>query len=113
MDSAVDRQVLAAASFYNKSYFFNDLAFTGLPKNIQKDVQALLVNACEYTCGVMVLGFTADGEAFLEASAAADDFDYDEIGAKYHVNSILKREDALLQSLTLWYSMVIKESKEE
>ena len=108
MDDANDRHVLAAASFYNKSYFFNDLEFGGLPQNIQKDVQILLVSACEYTGGVIVLGFTSDGEAFLEASANPDDFDYDEIGAKYHVNNILKREETLLQSLTLWYNLVVK-----
>lgn len=71
-------------------------------------MQTLLVNACEYTRGVIVLGFTPDGEVFLEASGSSDDFDYDEIGAKYHVNDIIKREEDLFQSLNLWYNLVIK-----
>jgi hypothetical protein len=107
----MERQVLAAASFYSKSYFFNDkvLEFVNLPQNVQKELQTMLVAACEYTGGVMVLGFTPDGEVFLEASGADDDFDYDEIAAKYHVNDLVKQEDELLQSLNLWYNLVIKE----
>ena len=110
----MERQVLAAASFYNKSYFFNDkvLEFANLPQNVQKEVQTLLVNACEYTGGVMVLGFTPDGEVLLEASGSADDINYDEIGARYHVNDIVKHESELLQSLNLWYNLIIKESGE-
>jgi len=104
----MEKQVLAAASFYSKSYFFNDIEFAGLPQNIQKDLQNILVEACEYTMGVMMLGFTPEGEVFLEASGSADDFDYDEIGAKYHVNDIIKSEEALLQSLNLWYNLVVK-----
>ena len=104
----MEKQVLAAASFYSQSYFFNDIEFASLPQGIQKELQELLVNACEYTRGVMVLGFTPDSEVFLEASGSSDDFDYDEIGAKYHVNDIIKREDEFLQSLNLWYNLVIK-----
>lgn len=99
---------MAASSFYSKSYFFNDLEFATLPQGVQKDLKDLLVDACEYTGGVMVLGFTADGETFLEATAAPDDFEYDEIGAKYHVNSIIKHQGAFLQSLSVWYNLVIK-----
>jgi len=107
----MEKQVLAAASFYSKSYFFNDLEFGGLPTNVQKEVQTLLAEACEYTGGVMVLGFTLDGETFLEASAAPDDFEYDEIGAKYHVHKVIKDEEVFLQSLSVWYNLVIKESE--
>jgi len=103
-----DRRVLAAASFYSKSYFFDD-SFTPLPVGVQKELQALLVEACEYTGGMMVLGFTPDGEVFLEATGSADDFDYDEIGAKYHVNDIIRSEEEFLQSLSLWYNLVMKE----
>jgi len=106
--SETDRQVLAAASFYSKSYLFNDLEFASLPLGIQKEIQELLVDACEYTRGVMMLGFTVDGEVFLQASGSDDDFDYDEIGAKYYVNDIVKRENTLLESLNLWYNIVIK-----
>ena len=106
----MEKQVLAAASFYSKSYYFNDLEFASLPQGVRKELQSLLVEACEYTGGVMMLGFTADGETFLEASSAPDDAGYDEIGAKYHVNSIIKSEEAFLQSLSMWYNLVIKES---
>jgi len=105
----MDKRVLAASSFYSKSYFFNDLEFAPLPAGVQKELQTLLVEACEYTGGVMVLGFTLEGEVFLEASGSADDFDYDEIGAKYHVNDIIKSEEEFLQSLSLWYNLVMKE----
>ena len=112
----MERQVLAAASFYSKSYFFNDkvleFAKTFLPQNVQKEVQTLLVNACEYTGGVIVLGFTSDGEVFLEASGSEDDIYYDEIGARYHVNDLVKHENELLQSLNLWYNLMIKGSGE-
>jgi len=108
----MDKQVLAAASFYSKSYFFNDLEFVSLPLGVQNEMKALLVEACEYTGGVIMLGFTPDGETFLEATGAPDDFEYDEIGAKYHVNSIVKAEEAFLQSLSMWYNLVIKETKE-
>ncbi|MCL2573530.1 MAG: DUF6145 family protein [Defluviitaleaceae bacterium] len=104
----MERQVLAAASFYSQSYFFNDLEFASLPRSIQEDIKILLVDSCEYTRGVMALGFTQNGETFLEASHSADDFEYDEIGAKYHVNSIIKQEEEMLQSLSLWYNLVIK-----
>ena len=108
----MERQVLAAASFYSKSYYFNDMEFAGLPQGIQKEVQMLLTEACEYTGGVMVLGFTPDGEVFLETSGTDNDFDYDEIGAKYHVNDIIKHEETLLRSLNLWYNLVIEGNQE-
>jgi len=102
-----DKHVLGAASFYSKSYFFNDLEFAGLPQGVQDELKILLVEAAEYTMGVVMAGFTTGGETFVEASGAPEDFEYDEIGAKYHINGIVKDQEAFLQSLSLWYNLVI------
>ncbi|MCL2396660.1 MAG: DUF6145 family protein [Defluviitaleaceae bacterium] len=102
----MERRILAAASHYKRSYFFNNEEFPGLPVGVQAELRRLLTQACHHTCGVVLLGFYPDGEVFLEASGDETDFDYDEIGAKYHINALVREEAEFLRSLGLWYAFV-------
>ena len=99
----MEKQILAAASYYKKSCFINTDDFPGLPTGVQAELRQLITEACEYVKGVVLLGFYPDGEIFLETAGDEADFDYDEIGARYFINTLIKEEEALFRSLSLWY----------
>ena len=97
-----EKIVIAAASFYKQSYFFND-EFLGLPRAVKDEIREMLILKAQHICGVVSLGFYSTGEVFLEATGAEDDFGYDEIGAKYAINQLIREEEEFFQSLSSWY----------
>jgi len=102
MENINNRIVLAAASFYKKSYYFNN-DFSSLPTEVQQELRIFLTKTAEYIQGNICLGFYEEGQVFLEASGHEDDFDYDEIAAKYEVNRLIKDKKEFLNSLQLYY----------
>lgn len=108
MDNKKD--VLCSASYYKQGYYFNE-EFKGLPENIKKELKIITVILSEKTRGIIVLGFYKDnGDFYIEALSDAEDFLYDDIGAKLEVNQVERDNQELFSSLTLWYkTMILKE----
>ncbi len=107
-----NKDILCSASFYKQGYFFNE-EFSGIPENIKKELRVITVCLSEKTRGISILGFYKDnGDFYIEAMNAPDDFLYDDIGAKLEVNQVEKENAELFNSLTLWYkAFVIKDIK--
>jgi len=99
----MDKIVLAASSYYKQSYFLEESQLPSLPESVSKELKGLLIEACEETKGVVLLGFYVDGEVFVEAVGDENDFAYDEIGARLYINAFIKNESDFLYSLSLWY----------
>lgn len=96
------KAILLAASFYKKSYYFNE-EFSGLPESIQKEMRIACAVAAEKIRGIITAGFYEDGTVFIEASGDESDFDYDEIGARLVVDSLIKEKEELIKAMGLWY----------
>jgi len=99
----MEKKILSAASFYKKSYYFNFDDFADLPYAVQKELQKIITSAAEHTRGEILMGIYSDGQVFLESRGADDDYDYDEIGAKYYVNKTAKDEEEFFESIQIWY----------
>ena len=100
------KNIIAAASFYKKSYFYNEEDFSTLPFYIKKDVQAILTEMSESLQGISLLGFDEDGNLKIKAQSQEDDYNFDELRAKYMINSIIEEEGELLKSIELWYTLL-------
>ena len=99
----MEKQILAASSYYKKSYYYNFDSFADLPHAIQEELQKIMTAAAEQTAGEILSGFYSDGQVFIESRGADDDLYYDEIGAKYYVNRLATDEGAFFESLQLWF----------
>jgi len=97
------KNILAAASFYKRARYFND-EYANLPTQVRDELLAACSLAAEQTRGIVTLGFYEDGTVFAEASGAEDDLNYDEIGARLLVDTMLEEKADLFRSLRLWYA---------
>lgn len=94
--------VLAVSNRYEKLYYFNE-DFDAIPKEIQDEIRILLVMHTEEVGGILVLGFTEDGEMYFEAMAKEDDVYYDEIGSHLKIKQYRAEKKELLASLEEFY----------
>ena len=103
----MDKDVLCSASFYKQGYYFNE-EFKSIPENIKKELRVITICLSVKIRGIAVLGFYKDnGDFYIEAMNAPDDFAYDEIGAKLEVNQVELENKELFNSLTLWYKTFV------
>ena len=104
----MERKILAAASFYNQKYYISP-EFSGLPRDVQQEIQVMAVVTAEKIHGIFTIGFDEDGEMFFETMGAEDDFDYDDIGAGLEVSRLRREQRELMEALKLWYSIFCDE----
>lgn len=108
-----DRVILCGANAYEKKYYFNR-KFEKIPKSVQDELHVLCVLFTEEVGGIFTIGFEEDGSVILETSAGEDDFYYDEISSGLLVKEIKKKRQELLESLALFYRvLILKEEIEE
>ncbi len=100
----MNKKIMAATSFYNQKYFFDD-SFMDLPPNILDEIQILLVELSEKIQGIVQLGFYSDGELFLEVSSGDSDFSFDEIGANLQAKEVYRENREFFNMLENWYSL--------
>jgi len=98
----MEKDIVAAASFYKHVRFFNE-AYNDLPAAVRDELVAACALTAEEVRGVVTMGFYADGTVFIETDGAADDFDYDEIGARLVIDRLTAEKTELLRGLQLWY----------
>ena len=104
MKKHVDREVLAAASFYQKKYFINP-KFINLPKDVQKELHLWVTTVAENIHGIFIIAFDQDGFLLFETMGEKNDFDYDHIGAGLEVTRLKREQRELVEALQLWYSV--------
>jgi hypothetical protein len=101
-----NRVVLCGSSAYEQKYYLNE-AFQGLPSQIQDELKIMCVLFTEDVGGVLTLVFDEDGNLLLEVSADEGDLLYDEIGSELKIRQIQREKEELMQSLELYYKVVI------
>lgn len=98
----MNKTILAAASYYKRSYFFNEGEFGALPEGVRNEIRIMLTMAAEQAKGVITLGFYESGDFFCEAVGEDNDADYDEINARLVVDRMLKEKESSINQLRLW-----------
>ena len=98
--------VLCGANAYEEKYYLNR-QFGGLPTQIQEELQIMCVLYTHEIGGIFLLEFDEDGSLQFCTEAAEDDFSYDEIGSVLKIKELRREKAELLQSLELYYKVVI------
>lgn len=106
MSEKLEHTVLCAASAYEEKYYLNP-AFAKLPEGIQNELKIISVLFTEEIGGIFVMEFDEEGTLLFRTEAKDSDYSYDEIGAALMIKEIQKNKGELLQSLELFYRVVI------
>jgi len=101
-----DSRVLCGANAYEQKYYFNKV-FDRLPESIKDELHIICVLFTEEVGGIFTIGFEEDGELIFTTQAADEDYLYDEIGAGLLIRKIKDTKQELLQSLSLYYRVMI------
>ena len=105
-DEGMDATVLCGASAYEEKYYLNPL-FDGMPEEIRRELQIICVLFVEENSGIFTMEFNEDNELLFRTRAADGDYNYDEIGAQLSVRQIEKNRKQLIESLELYYRVVV------
>jgi len=94
--------ILAVSNSYEKLYYFNE-DFDKIPEEVQKELQILLVWHTEEVGGIIAVGFTPEGEVYIEATSKEYDGYYDEIGSGLKIKEYEREKKELFASLKAFY----------
>ena len=106
-ESMMKPMVLCGANSYEQKYYFNH-AFQMLPEPIKKELQIMCVLFTEDVGGVLTLEFAEDGTLCFQVQADEHDYLFDEIGSELKIRQYQKEKRELLQSLELFYRVVMR-----
>lgn len=98
--------VLCGANSYNQKYYLNEI-FRKLPDSIKEELETMCVWFTEDIGGILTLEFEPDGTLVMKTIADDGDYYYDEIGAGMKIHQIQVQKRELLESLELYYRVVI------
>ena len=98
--------VLCAASAYEEKYYFNPV-FNHLPEDIRKELRIICILFTQEIGGTFLMEFDGEGNLQFRTQAKDSDYQYDEIGAALMIREIQKNRVQLLESLELYYKVVI------
>ncbi len=101
----MEKTVLCAASFYKHKIFFNDEGFSTLPPDVKNEAKSITAEAAETVKAIVTIGFYENGSVYIEMGPDENDMDFDDIGAKYHVEKVKKKYHKFFNALTLWYKV--------
>lgn len=103
---ADERVVLCGANAYEQKYYFNK-DFAKIPESIQEELHIICVLFTEEVGGIFTMVFDEEGDLEFETQAAPEDYLYDDIGAGLLVRKIRDTKQEMLQSLSLYYKVLI------
>lgn len=101
-----DKQVIAGANCVDQKFYI-DPKFSKLPEQIQEEIQIICVTLSEKLGCIFLMGFYEDGEVYFETVQFEDDINFDHIGSELEIKRVVKLHKELIESLTLWYQVVI------
>ncbi|PKM51300.1 MAG: hypothetical protein CVV02_06760 [Firmicutes bacterium HGW-Firmicutes-7] len=96
--------VLAAASTYDKKYYFND-EFEQLPQSIKDELKVICVMHTADVGGIITILFDEDGTLLIEASADEEDVLYDDIGSHLKVKKLQIDKKELWEALETYFKV--------
>ena len=100
----MEKQIICAASFYERKYFF-DPQFENFPEQAKIELRALCGSAAETIRGIFCVGYYDGGSVFFEARGHENDGMFDEIGAKITTEALTKQKAELIGSLRMYYKL--------
>lgn len=101
-----DKRILCVANSYLQKYYLNPV-YSSLPQQIQDELKAMCVIYVEEVGGVLTLEFNEDKELELKVENDEMDYLFDEIGSVLKIKQIQQTKRELLESLELYYRVVI------
>ncbi|MDF1617353.1 DUF6145 family protein [Petrocella sp. FN5] len=96
--------VLAAASSYDRKYYFNK-EFDTIPDDIKTSIQIMLVSFTMEIGGLLSLVYDEDGLLYFRTECDEEDILYDEIGAHLKIKKMMVVHQDLLEGLQLFYKV--------
>jgi hypothetical protein len=96
--------VLCISNAYEQKYFYND-DFETLPEAIQQELKALAVLFTEDVGGILIIGFTEDGNVYFKVEADEDDLLYDEIGSHLKIKELQRDRKELWEALETYFKV--------
>ena len=104
--------VLCASSAYDKKFYLNQI-FQGLPQSVKDELKIMCVLFTEDVGGILTLVYNEYGELEFRTSADEGDYLYDEIGSVLKVKELQVSKAELLESLQIFYRVIILGEFEE
>ena len=99
-------QIFAISNSYSKKFFINPI-YDKIPKQVKDEIQILCVTYTVDVGGILVMFFDDDDKLVFESIKENDDFSYDEIGARYKLNQIERKQTELISQLEKYYKIII------
>lgn len=101
------QEIIGGTNYLEQKYFFNP-KFSNLPKNIQDEIQIILVTMAEKLGCIFLMGvYKDDGELYFQCVQYDNDFNFDNIGSELEIKKYQKIHKELIESIELWYKIVI------
>lgn len=108
-----EKLVLCGSNYYEQKYYLNEEVFGRLPQQIKDELKIMCVMFTEDVGGVLVLSFDAEGELLFQTQSDESDLLYDDIGSVLKVKQLQEEKKELLESLEMYYRLVILGKTEE
>jgi len=102
------KEIIAAASYYNKKYYFNEIC-AEMPGGIKKELAALCKLAAEEIQGIFTVSLDNGGSVAFAASGEESDHGFDEIGARLITDKLVVDNAELIKSIQLWHALNMTE----
>ena len=102
-----EKTVLCGASAYTEKFYLSK-EFQSLPESIKDELKIMCVLYTNDVGGVLTLEFDEEGTLCFHTEAQEDDFSYDEIGSVLKIRELQRTKTELLESLELYYKIVIQ-----
>ncbi|MCI8786621.1 MAG: hypothetical protein HFI84_08220 [Eubacterium sp.] len=99
--------VLCAASAYEKKFYINPM-FDGIPQSVKDELKIMCVLFTEDVGGILELVYNEEGELEFRTSFDEGDYLYDEIGSVLKVKELQRTKPELLDSLQLFYQVIME-----
>ena len=96
--------VLAAASSYDKKYYFNE-DFEALPQSVKDELKIICVLFTEDVGGMIELRFDEDGNLNIISKADEHDLLFDDIGSHLKVRQLQMERKELFESLETFFKV--------
>ena len=112
MEKTGERIVLCGANAYEQKYYYNE-TFNAIPASIKEELHIICVLFTEEVGGIFTVAFEADGNIVMETAFAPEDYLYDEIGSVLKVKDLQRSKTELLESLEMFYRIIILGEFEE
>lgn len=100
------KHILSVANCLEQKFFI-DPKYSKLPDVIKEELQVICVTLAEKLGCIFIMGFYEDGEIYFETVQYENDCNFDYIGSELEIKRIVKLHRELIESLTLWYRVVV------